>query len=148
MITSINEFRKLNENNIDNIKNELLINIEKKQKEIDSLENYMKNGTPHNNNFTMVLNDLSTKRRELEQLKGRLDSISESLRSDLYNKEIVDLSNYKYAYHWLNDGNFFDQIYAEPGTQDQILRKYDGTVYNPILPFEPRSGFVCGEVVL
>lgn len=70
---------------------------------------------------------------------------SKDLSDNLRGKEKLDLSKVKYAYHWVNEGNLFDQMYVHTGRgndRNYILRKYDGKKLD--MPPLPEERFYLG----
>jgi hypothetical protein len=61
-------------------------------------------------------------------------------------EEKIDLSEIKWAFHWINEGNLFEQMYDVNGidTTKYILRKQGGKKLE--MPSLPPERFVLGEV--
>jgi len=62
-------------------------------------------------------------------------------------RKIEDLSTIDYAYHWVNEGNLFSQIYELPdiNTGPYVLRKNPNTGKKVEMPALPKPKFILGS---
>lgn len=79
---------------------------------------------------------------------GIIESFQGFLESIRHEEKKIDLSKCKYAYHWVNEGNLFSQVYDDSNLSQNdhqrfILRKFNGKAIEMPNKFPPKR-FVLG----
>lgn len=68
------------------------------------------------------------------------------LKDYIYEAQKIRLDNIRYLYHWVNEGNLFEQVYDAspfPSSRDYVLRKYAGKKLQ--MPKLPKERLMLGE---